>query len=175
MTHGHISLKHHHWSLLGCKIPWISKIPQPTRWRVGCGILPDNMRMITSNYMAGPFGRSYNLATKHLVDRGRNYMTDKTRWHYLFTGVLARKMSILLWTQCHLLIAGRVWNLFQHHENWPASIIADNGLSPDRRQVVNWTLRNKLKWNFNRNHNIFIQENAFESVVWKIATILCLT
>ena len=31
--------------------------------------------------------------------------------------------------------------------------------------IVNWTLRNKLQWNFNRNSNIFIQENALEHVV----------
>ena len=57
---------------------------------------------------------------------------------------------------------------------------SDNGLSPDRRQaylnqcwiIVNWTLRNKLQWNLNRNSNIFIQENAFESVVCETAAIL---
>ena len=38
--------------------------------------------------------------------------------------------------------------------------------------VVNWTLRNKLQWNLNRNSNIFIQENAFESVVCETAAIL---
>ena len=31
---------------------------------------------------------------------------------------------------------------------------------------------NKLQWNFNRNSNIFIQENAFESVVCEMAAIL---
>ena len=31
--------------------------------------------------------------------------------------------------------------------------------------IVNWTLGNKLQWNFNRNWNIFIQENALENVV----------
>ena len=31
---------------------------------------------------------------------------------------------------------------------------------------------NKLLWNFNRNSNIFIQENAFESVVCEMAAIL---
>ena len=40
--------------------------------------------------------------------------------------------------------------------------------------IVNWTLRNKLQWNFNRNSYIFIQENASEKVVWKKATILSL-
>ena len=31
--------------------------------------------------------------------------------------------------------------------------------------IVYWTLRNKLQWNFNRNSNIFIVENTFENVV----------
>ena len=61
------------------------------------------------------------------------------------------------------------------------SIGSDNGLSPGRRQaiirtkcwnIVNKTLRNKLQWIFSRNSNIFIQENAFESVVCERAAIL---
>ena len=58
------------------------------------------------------------------------------------------------------------------------SIGSNNGLSPGRRQaiiltdIVNWTLRNKLQWYFNRNSYILIQENAFENVVWKISAIL---
>ena len=31
--------------------------------------------------------------------------------------------------------------------------------------IVNWTLGNKLQWNFNRNSNIFIEENTLENVV----------
>ena len=38
--------------------------------------------------------------------------------------------------------------------------------------IANWTLRNKLQWNLNRNSYIFIQENAFENVFWKMAAIL---
>ena len=34
------------------------------------------------------------------------------------------------------------------------------------------TIRNKLQWDFNRNLYIFVQENAFENVVWKMAAIL---
>ena len=57
---------------------------------------------------------------------------------------------------------------------------SDNGLrlpTPSHYQnqcwiIVNWTLRNKLQWNLNRNSNIFIQENAFESVVCETAAIL---
>ena len=58
---------------------------------------------------------------------------------------------------------------------------SDNGLSPGRRQAIIWTnagilligpIRNKLQWKFNRNSNIFIHENAFESVVCEMAAIL---
>ena len=38
--------------------------------------------------------------------------------------------------------------------------------------IVNWPLRNKFQWNFNRNSYIFIHENAFEKVVCKMAAIL---
>ena len=38
--------------------------------------------------------------------------------------------------------------------------------------IVNWTIGNKLQWNFNRNWYIFIQENAFQSVVWEMSAIL---
>ena len=38
--------------------------------------------------------------------------------------------------------------------------------------IVNWTPRNKLQLNVNRNSYTFIQENPFENVVWKMAAIL---
>ena len=52
---------------------------------------------------------------------------------------------------------------------------SDNGLSPGRRHAIIWTndgilligpLVTKIQWNLNRNLHIFIQENAFENVVW---------
>ena len=57
---------------------------------------------------------------------------------------------------------------------------SDNGLSPDRRQAIIWTndgifLIGPLGTNFSEiliETNIFIQENAFESVVRKTAAIL---
>ena len=39
--------------------------------------------------------------------------------------------------------------------------------------IVNWTLRNKLQWNFNRDSHIFIQENALVNV-GKMVAILSL-
>ena len=54
---------------------------------------------------------------------------------------------------------------------------SDNSLSPSHYlnqcwNIVNWTPRNKLQWNVNRNSYIFIQENPFENIVWKLAAIL---
>ena len=37
--------------------------------------------------------------------------------------------------------------------------------------IVNWTRRNKLRWNLNWNSYIFIQEYVFESTGWKIVAI----
>ena len=33
--------------------------------------------------------------------------------------------------------------------------------------IVNWTLSNIFQWNLNQNTTIFIEENAFENVIWK--------
>ena len=64
--------------------------------------------------------------------------------------------------------------------NW-VSIGLSNGLSPNRRQaitwtnagsIVNWTMRNKLKWNSNQNIKLFIHGNAFKNVVCEMVAIL---
>ena len=55
---------------------------------------------------------------------------------------------------------------------------SDSGLSAPSHylnqcwNIVNWTPRNKLQWNVYRNSYIFIQENPFENVVWKMVAIL---
>ena len=57
------------------------------------------------------------------------------------------------------------------------SIGSDNGLSPIQHQaiiltvIVNWTLRNKLQWNFNQNTKC-IQDNPSENIVCEMASIL---
>ena len=43
---------------------------------------------------------------------------------------------------------------------------------PMMEYTVNWTPTNILQWNLNRNSYIFIHENAFEHVVWKMAAIV---
>ena len=43
--------------------------------------------------------------------------------------------------------------------------ICENPLFWDIVNNVNWTIGMKIQWSFQRNFNIFIQENAFECVV----------
>ena len=61
------------------------------------------------------------------------------------------------------------------------SIGWDSGLSPIRRQAIIWTnagilfigpLGTNFSEIFDRNSNIFIQENAFETIVCEMAAIL---
>ena len=61
------------------------------------------------------------------------------------------------------------------------NIGSNDGLSPNRRQafiwtntreIVHWTSRNKLKWNFNHDSCILFHENPFRYVVWKMAAIV---
>ena len=62
------------------------------------------------------------------------------------------------------------------------SIGSDNGLLPGQHQAMIWTnVRILLIWTLGtkfseilkRNSYIFIEENAFENVVWKMAAMLC--
>ena len=39
--------------------------------------------------------------------------------------------------------------------------------------VINWTFRNKIKWNLNRNTHIFFHDNSFENIVCNLTAILC--
>ena len=32
--------------------------------------------------------------------------------------------------------------------------------------IINWTIGNKLQWNFNKNSKFFTQENAIKSGLW---------
>ena len=51
-------------------------------------------------------------------------------------------------------------------------LVGAKPLSQPMLEIVNLSLGNKLQWNLNQNQYIFIQENAFENDVWKMA--ICL-
>ena len=75
--------------------------------------------------------------------------------------------------------------------HWPERRIYASGIQPPARcqtiivarsapshylnkclVIANWTLAKKLQWIFNQNSYIFIPENTFENVVWKMVSIL---
>ena len=61
-----------------------------------------------------------------------------------------------------------------HHwfKKWLAAWLAPSHYQNQCWDIVNWNLRNKFQWNHKQNSNIFIQENAFENVVWKMTAML---
>ena len=85
---------------------------------------------------------------------------------------MSSKLSILI----HLLLVPRICvNELGQHWLSKCLIARSAPLSYYLTQcwlVAKWTLRNTFQWKFNRNWYIFIQENAFEYVVWKMAAIL---
>ena len=66
----------------------------------------------------------------------------------------------------------RQWSNHHWLRQWLVAWSAPSHYQNQCWNIVNKTLRNKLQWNFNRNSNIFIQENVFESVVCGKAAIL---
>ena len=89
---------------------------------------------------------------------------------YQFSQPYMRQQTLLILTQwgwvTHICVAN------------PNIIDSDDGLSSGRCQAIIWIsagillIGNKFQWNLNRNH-IFIQENGFQNVIWKMVAIWC--
>ena len=66
----------------------------------------------------------------------------------------------------------RQWTNHHCFRKWLVAWTAPSHYLNQCWNIVNWTLWNKFQWNFNRNSNIFIHENEFESVICEMAAIL---
>ena len=125
--------------------------------------------------IATPYFISIPVWAHHLRGAPWSIIPDERRRLLChFSGLLCLKLWYIS-SSCFLLTH---WGRVTHICVGNLTIIGpDNGLSPPSHylnqcwNIVNWTLRNKLQWNLNRNSNIFIQENAFESVVCEMASI----
>ena len=75
-------------------------------------------------------------------------------------------------THCGLVTTYGVTDLCHHWFRWwlAACLAAIHDLN-QCWVIVNWTFRNKFQWHFNQNFKFFIEENAFENVVCKMAAI----
>ena len=65
----------------------------------------------------------------------------------------------------------RHWNKHHWFKKWLVAWTAPRHYLNQCWNIVNWTLRNKFQWNFNRNSNICIEENTFENVVCEMSAI----
>ena len=101
----------------------------------------------------------------------RNLIYDWKRSPCYILSMITKQSNLTHWGQVTHICVSKL------------SIIgSDNGLSPGRRQAIIWTSAGILltgtlgtkfsAGNLNRNLYIFIQEHAFENIVWKMATIL---
>ena len=70
-------------------------------------------------------------------------------------------------------MAHNIRQLNNHHgfRQWLGAWSAPSHYLNQWWNIFNWTSSNKLRWNFNQNSYIFVEENAFENVVWKMASI----
>ena len=66
----------------------------------------------------------------------------------------------------------RQWTGWAMAQKMACRLIGAKPLSKPCWVIVNWTLRNKLQWNFNQNTKLFIHGNAYENIVCEMAAIL---
>ena len=66
----------------------------------------------------------------------------------------------------------RLWSRHHWFKQWLVVWPVPSHLLNQCGNIFNWTLRNKFQWKLYRNWCIFSQEYAFNSVLWKMATIL---
>ena len=91
----------------------------------------------------------------------------RLRWHYILSGMLKSfredtTCCIDMFTHLPLVPHICVGELSQHWFRWwPVVYLALCHYLNQWWFIVNWTLRDTLQWNFNRNSYISIQKNAF--------------
>ena len=144
------------------------------------------------NWLCTSQGVSLNMNKQRF---GWAYWVKYSRWHAFTTIFVARSsnVSILIALKYIVLVTNCAYSsLFLTH--WgrathicvskPTIIASDNGLSPGRRQAIIWNnagilsiglLGTNFSEIFNRNSDIFFQENAPESVVCEMADIFVST
>ena len=75
---------------------------------------------------------------------------------------LERPLEQVKGAKCHPVLKSWI-NSLRPSDTWisPSHYLNQNW------NIVNWTLRNKLPWNFHQNSYLFIKENAYENVIYE--------
>ena len=88
---------------------------------------------------------------------------------YIFNSHL---QDVSYFVQVQYVISLRQSDVYMHQwfKQWFVAWTAPSHYLNQCWNIVNWTLRNKPQWNLNGNSYLFFQENAFENVIWKMAS-----
>ena len=82
---------------------------------------------------------------------------------------------LMFWLKTHLPIVSHICvkeSGIYWFRQWLVAYSAPSHYLNQCLIIVNWTLRNKLQWNFNQNTKLFIHENTSENIVCEMAAIL---
>ena len=126
-------------------------------------------------YVPSKDGRIKNKKWWFLVE---SFSQDLLRQNMPIHFALIRETIEAFWTCLHLthlpLVPHMcVSELGQHwFRQWFVAYSAPSHYLNQCWVIVNWTVRNKLQWNFNQNIKLFIHENASENIVCEMAAIL---
>ena len=140
----------------GTHCPWVHKSVQPKKqptnsyklWKLS---LDSETPFITMSLTSMVLNKSTSRMTKMEVQSSRVGM-----W------VLERTSSLIHWGRVTHMCVSKL-----------TIIGSDNGNYLNQcRYIVNWTLGKKIQWNRTWHVYVFIHENAFETVVRKMAAIL---
>ena len=122
------------------------------------GIYRDNKDQVQTTYIY----RTVSWRVNCLVPRDVNILIYLK--HMTFSLMKSNRWSIYM----HILLTHWGWmthicvsKLTTIGSDYDCGLTAPNYYLNQWWNMVNWTLRNKLQWNFNRNSYIFIHENAF--------------
>ena len=133
---------------------------------------------MTSNF-------SYNLMARNWI--GTKFISTEYVFEVKIVCTIATRSLPSLCTFVPCKVCPKITKFMKRNRviNWgremhicignPTTIGLDDGLLPVQHQAIiwtNWTIANELQWNSNQNSYIFIQENVFENVVWKMVAIL---
>ena len=83
-------------------------------------------------------------------------------WRNLWSNTFLKKRSNFMWPALWLTMVNYMANRMRYRYCSPSNLLH---YLNQHWVIVNWTLRNKLRWNSNQNTKLFIHKNVSENIV----------
>ena len=153
----------------------VTAISMPFGSYLGTGCLTHRIKLFYSSHQQHLSSRILTFANKYLRQSGAIEFGISCNTSFCRLSWMTNPMVTIFWRLNHpplvphicLNESGQHW--FRY---WLVAYSSPNYYLNHWWVVVNWTLRNKLQWNFNHNTDLFIHENASENIVCEMTTIL---